>query len=340
MGINPSMGVVTSSSVRDPSRSKQLRLGVSLSPQSATYDEIAAAAAAVDQHRYDYLWTWDHILAPFGDEDQSIFESQVLMASFSRVTSHVRLGTLVTANTLRHPALLAKMIVTLDHASSGRAVLGLGSGWFEREHIANGLEFGASFGERLTWLGEALELVRRLIDGERVTHQGVHYRLEDAYHLPRPMSARLPILVAGQGEKKTIPLVARFADIWNAKGTPEELGRRRDALLGECERIGRDPESIERAISGHVVIRDDEDQALRAWHQTLEANKAKAGSEPDPFYGSPEQVADQLKAYVAIGVSTFSVSMPAPFDFETIERFIGEVGPLLGIDRVPSAASV
>jgi alkanesulfonate monooxygenase SsuD/methylene tetrahydromethanopterin reductase-like flavin-dependent oxidoreductase (luciferase family) len=306
-----------------------VRLGVSLSPQSASWPDIRRAAELVDRLGYDYLWTWDHLLAPFGREEQPIFESQMLLAALSQVTSKVRLGALVTANTLRPPALLAKMIVTLDHVSDGRAVLGMGAGWFEREHLANGIEFGAGFGERLDWLDEAVGVVRGLLVGETVRTNGRRYRIDGAHHLPGPIRAPIPLLVAGQGERRTLPIVARYADIWNAKGTPEELARKGAILDGLCRDSGRDPAAIERAISGHMVVRDDPQQALRAWAETLAANGAEPGSEPDPWFGTPEDVADRLFPYARAGFTTFSISMPAPFDIETIERFIGEVRPAI-----------
>ena len=145
----------------------------------------------------------------------------------------------MAANTFRNPGLTAKLATTLDHLSDGRAILGIGGAWFEREHEAFGIDFGAGFGERLDRLGEAVPLLRRLLDGERVTHAGRYYTMTDAVCEPRPVQAHLPILIGGSGPRKTIPMVARYADIWNAYGTPESLAAA-DAVLREAC-VGRGP---------------------------------------------------------------------------------------------------
>ena len=153
----------------------------------------------------------------------------------------MQLGLLVGANTFRNPGLTAKLATTLDHLSDGRAILGLGGGWFEREHEAFGLDFGAGFGERLERLDEAVGLIRRLLDGERVTHDGPTYQMRDALVAPRPVQRRLPILIGGSGPRKTLLTTARYADMWNAYGDPRahRRARRDPARPLRVHRTGR-----------------------------------------------------------------------------------------------------
>ena len=170
-------------------------------------------------------------------------EGWATLAALAVLTERVRLGLLVGANTFRNPGLTAKLATTLDHLSDGRLVLGLGGGWFEREHDAFGLDFGSGFGERLDRLDEAVGLIRRLLDGERVTHEGRFYRMHDAICEPRPVQARLPILIGGSGPTKTLRTTARDADLWNAYGSPERDRRgQRDparALRGDRPPVRR-----------------------------------------------------------------------------------------------------
>ena len=154
-------------------------------------------------------------MAIFGPWEQPIFEGWSVLAALGPLTSRVRLGLMVGANTFRNPGLTAKLATTLDHVSGGRAVLGIGGAWFEREHDAYGIDFGSGFGERLDRLDEAVMLMRRLLDGERFSHEGRFYTFHDALCEPRPIQAHLPILVGGSGPRKTLRTVALRADGWN-----------------------------------------------------------------------------------------------------------------------------
>ena len=173
---------------------------------------------------WDSLWLDDHLLSDEGDWERP--QARGLGGARSAVaslTSRVRLGLLVSSTTFRNPGLIAKLATTLDHVSGGRSVLGLGGGWFEREHDAFGIDFGSGFGERLDRLDEATMLIRRLLDGERVTHEGRFYEMHDALCEPRPVQARLPILIGGSGPTKTLRTTARYADLWNGYGEPDRI---------------------------------------------------------------------------------------------------------------------
>ena len=313
-----------------------LKLGVSLWSQGTTWPAILRAGNVVDRAGYTYLFTQDHLYATFGDWRQPVFEGWTLLGALAQATRHVQIGLLVGANTLRHPGLTAKMAVTLDHVSAGRAVLGLGAGWFEPEHRAHDIRFGASPGERLSWLDESATAVRALLRGQDVEQIGPGYTFRHAQHAPLPLRPLLPILIGGGGEQRTLRIVARSADIWNAMGSVETLRRKAAILDGYCETIGRDPASIERSVTCKMVIRSSPATARRVWEAALAANHTALDIEPDPWLGPPDVIADRITRYRAIGVTTVVVSLPWPYDSETIHRLRDEVVPLVTSPMVTS----
>ena len=235
---------------------------------------------------------------------------------------------MVGANTFRNPGLTAKLATTLDHVSGGRAVLGIGGAWFEREHDAFGIDFGVGVGERLDRLDEAVMLLRRLLDGEVVTHSGRFYTFRDAVCAPRPLQAHLPILVGGSGPRKTLRTVALRADAWNTSGSIDEVRDRLGVLDAHCADVGRDRSRIELTVSFPIVLRDERAAAETAWAGLMAHNgTANAGDVPH-LLGSPADVAASIRPYVALGFRTIIVRLPAPYDRETIDR-IGEVAALL-----------
>jgi F420-dependent oxidoreductase-like protein len=313
--------------------------GAQLWSQATDWPRFRAAALEAESAGWDSLWTWDHLMAIQGPWRQPIFEGWTSLAAWAALTSRIRLGLMVGANTFRNPGLTAKLATTLDHISEGRAVLGIGGAWFEREHDAHGIDFGASVGERLDRLDEAVGIIRRLLDGEDVDHAGPTYRLHDAEHLPRPIQAHLPILVGGSGPKKTLRTVARYADAWNTSGTVEAVAAR-DAILREhCAAVGRDPSTIERTISFPIVIRDRRAEAESALAGLLEHNAIEGGAEGmgvPVLLGAPADIAAELLPYRRLGFGTVIVRMPAPFDAETLAR-IGEIRTAL--DQLASAGA-
>ncbi len=310
-----------------------LRLGILLWSQAATWAEMLAAARRVDSLGYDSLWTWDHVYAIVGDPYQPIFEGYTTLAAWAMATERVRLGLLVGANTFRNPPLVAKMITTIDHASGGRAIAGLGGAWFEHEHRADGYDFGSGFGQRLDWLDEAAGDLRALLDGEQVTSEpGGRYALDRAIHSPVPVQRHLPIMIGGSGEKKTLRTVARYADMWNAMGPLDLMKRKVEVLRGHCEAVGRDPSEIEFTIGLKATIRDSQAEAERAWREHMEDNRTPLAevADDDTFWnGTPEQIAERLAPYVELGFTTAISEMPAPYDDESLERLIGQVKPLV-----------
>ncbi len=303
------------------------RFGLQLWSQQTDWPGFRDAALAADAADWDSVWTWDHLMAIFGPAQQPIFEGWGLMSALAPLTSRVRLGLLVGANTFRSPAHTAKLATTLDHLSGGRAVLGIGGAWFEREHEGYGIDFYSGFGERLDRLDEAVMLMRRLLDGERFSHEGRFYTFKDALCEPRPIQAHLPILVGGSGPKKTLRTVALRADGWNTAGTIDEVRARLAILAEHCDAVGRDITTIEKTVSFPIMLRDDRAAAAAAFEALLAHNGVEAPDQPG-LTGSPAEVAETIRPYAELGFETVIVRMPAPYDRETIDR-MAEVRELL-----------
>ncbi len=300
-----------------------------------TWPALRDACQAVEGAGWDSIWIDDHLLADEGDPTDGKLEGWTTLAALAVLTDRVRLGLLVAANTFRPPGVTAKLATTLDHLSNGRAVLGIGGGWFQREHEAFGIDFGSGFGERLDRLDEAVGLIRRLLDGETVTHAGRFYRMDDAVCEPRPVQARLPILIGGSGPTKTLRTTARYADLWNGYGPPEAIAATSAILQERCAEIGRPFVEIERTVTLHAVIRDTAARADLAWapiarRHGLEGRVGADGAERGlTAGGSPAEVAAFVDGYRRLGVGEVIFVFRDPFDFESIRR-LGEVRAALG----------
>jgi alkanesulfonate monooxygenase SsuD/methylene tetrahydromethanopterin reductase-like flavin-dependent oxidoreductase (luciferase family) len=310
-----------------------VKLGINLWSQASDWPTFLAAGRRVEELGYEHLWTWDHVYAIFGDPYQPIHEGYTALAAMAQATSRIRLGLLVGANTFRNPGLVAKAVTTIDHISKGRAIAGIGGAWFELEHTAFGMDFGSGFGQRLDWLAEAAPALRGLLDGEEVTSQpGGRYEFDHLRISPLPLQPHLPICIGGGGEKKTLRIVAQYADIWNVFGTPETVARK-DAILREhCEAVGRDTSEIERTLGCKPTIRSTEAEARKVYLELLETNRtpvSRMDGDESVWIGTPEQIAATMRQYRAIGFDTFIAELPAPYDVETMELLINVVKPMV-----------
>jgi alkanesulfonate monooxygenase SsuD/methylene tetrahydromethanopterin reductase-like flavin-dependent oxidoreductase (luciferase family) len=309
--------------------SSPAKVGVLVWNQYTSWQAMLGTAKRADALGYDSLWTWDHLYPILADPSGPFLEGYMVMAGWSQQTSGPTIGLLVGANTFRNPGLVVKMVTTLDHLSGGRAVLGLGGAWFETEHEAFGIEFGSGFGERLDWLDESAALMHGMLRDGVATARGRRYHARDVRNDPAPVQPRLPILIGGAGEKKTLRTVARYADAWNvAQVTPNQAANKIAVLERWCDEVGRDPGEIERTLSlGPMVIRDDPADAVA----TVERIKATNPSlTREVLTGSSAEIAAYCRAYAALGFSHFIYHSPAPHDEETLERFVTEVKPAVG----------
>lgn len=296
------------------------RFGAAFWLNRATWPELRESALAAEAAGWDSVWVDDHLLCDEGVETDPRLEGWTTLAALASVTARVRLGHLVSAVTFRNIGVLAKMATTLDHVSGGRFVLGLGAGWHDREHEAFGIQFGTGVGERLDRLEEAAGLLRRLFDGETVTHAGRFYRLDRAICAPRPLQARLPILVGGTGRRRTLRIVAAHADTWNANAAPAELAELEGILVAHGAAVGRDVSAIERQVYVNVVVRASAAAAARAWDEVVAMHHPLEDESALHAGGTPADVAAALRPYLAAGVGEIVAVLRPPWDRATIDR--------------------
>jgi len=305
-----------------------IRFGLLCWNQYTPWADLRAAGIRADELGYDDIFTWDHLYPIIGSPDGPMLEAYAVLNAWAEATQRARIGLMVGANTFRNPALVAKMITTLDHVSGGRAILGIGGAWFETEHRAFGIEFGGSPGERLRWLDEAARIMRGMLHGEQPSGEEFYATLE-VRNDPPPVQEHLPLLIGGGGEKRTLRTVAKYADWCNFGGGFENVKHKDEVLRRHCEEVGRDPADIERTVGvGVVVIRDDPAEAQRVLEETFRHNGGAKTWDDQPI-GTPEQVADRIRPYLGIGFRHFSIGCPHPYDAESMERLITEVKPLL-----------
>jgi F420-dependent oxidoreductase-like protein len=247
----------------------EMRFGLKLS-QNATIDELRAVWQVADEAGFDHCWCMDHMATLGPRDDGPIFEAWALLAGMAVATSRTRIGCMVTGNTYRHPAVLAKAAVTVDHLSGGRLEFGLGAGWAENEHTMLGLPFGTA-GNRADWLEEACEVIRSLWTQQRTSFDGAHYQLAEAVAEPKPVQQPYPpIWIGGSGRKRTLRITARYADVWNAAGgSPDEVAEASAVLDQRCAEIGRDPAQIRRSVQLRVAEANDQLLELAESYQAV-----------------------------------------------------------------------
>ncbi len=251
------------------------------------FPTVIAQAQEAEAAGFDSVFVMDHFyqLPGLGTPDQPMLEAYTALGALATATERVQLGTLVTGNTYRNPTLLAKAITTLDVISQGRAVLGLGTGWFELEHESLGYEFG-TFTDRFNKLGEALEIILPMLRGERPTVDGKYYRTKEAMAEPR-FRDHIPLMIGGSGEKKTIPLAVKHFDHLNVIAGFDELRRKLDVVKARCEEIGRDPATLETSMLVIAIIDENVTEDLIPEDFRQQA-----------VFGSAERVAEQIKTKV------------------------------------------
>jgi F420-dependent oxidoreductase-like protein len=264
------------------------------------FPSVIAQAREAESAGFDSLFVMDHFyqLPGLGSPDQPMLEAYTALGALATATERLQLGTLVTGNTYRNPALLAKIITTLDVVSAGRAILGIGTGWFELEHDQLGFEFG-TFTDRFNRLDEALQIVLPMIKGERPTFSGKWYHTRKAMAEPR-FRDHIPLLIGGSGEKKTIPLAARHFDHLNVIAGFDELSGKVQVVQQRCEEIGRDPATLETSMLITVLM-----------DENIKSDQIRADMTQRMVVGSPEAIADQIKTNVLdAGIDGMIINMP------------------------------
>ena len=264
------------------------------------------------------------------------------MSAIAASTSQATIGLLVGAVGLRNPGLVAKQAATLDHVSGGRLVLGLGSGWLEREYVAHGLNWEPRPAARVECLVEAIAAIKALLTGQEVDGAGEHFRFAGARHAPQPIQKEVPILIGGEGRRTTLRAVATHADMWNARGDVTRLLEADTALVDHCDAVGRDPSTIERLTNRWVVIRPSPAEAEQALRESLAGHGILDFDHGVTACGPTEEVAELLVPTIAAGFRHLVLSFRNPFDHATISA-AGEVRDRLavisGYERPGSAAN-
>lgn len=303
------------------------------------FAEVARQAKEADESGFDTVLVMDHFyqLPGIGDPDDYMLECYTLLAALARETSRVRLGSLVSGNTYRNPAVLGKTITALDIVSEGRALLGIGAGWYELEHNSFGIEFG-TFTDRFEKLEEALRLLVPMLDGERPSLDGKHYQFRDVINEPPPVG-RIPLMIGGSGEKKTLRMVAQYADESNLIAQPAEIARKLEALDQHCQRLGRDRSEIDVSWLRTVCIAPTTSEAQSELYQWLgtKGHDVAAMDEENRekllgrfIFGDPDTVAATLADQLALGVDGFTINMPANGHIPERVALLGAtVAPLL-----------
>ncbi len=286
---------------------------------SQPFGEVLHLARHVEATGWDGLWYADHFMPNAPDTSVPWPEAWTTLSAIGAMVPRIRIGTLVTGNTYRHPAVLAKAVATLDHITGGRVVLGLGSGWQENEHHQYGIPF-YTVAERLQRLDEACAVIKALFNEKTANFKGRHYSLTDASLEPKPVQSPLPLLIGGGGEQVTLKITARWADEWNVWGTPETLKKKMAILDDHCRALRRDPKSIKRSAVALLFMSDD---------PTYLERMRGAKMQQAAIIGTAEEVAATVAEYQALGVDELIVPDftlgPRDQKVGTLNRFIREV---------------
>jgi len=287
---------------------------------SGLFEAIARQAKEADTSGFDTVLLMDHFyqLPMLGNPDDYMIECYTLLAGLARETKNVRLGSLVTGNTYRYPAVLAKTVTALDIVSGGRAQLGIGAGWYELEHDSFGIPFG-TFTDRFEKLEESLNIVLPMLRGERPTLDGKHYQVKDVINQPPPVG-RIPVMIGGAGEKKTLRMVAQYADDSNLICAPQDVPRKLEALDEHCETLGRDRTEITVSWQRNACIAPTMEEAEadlgaylagRGFDLSTLDDEAKSQLQGQFIFGDPDTVGERLSKELALGIDGFTINLPA-----------------------------
>lgn len=306
-----------------------ISLGVHVGQQNMAMDDMRRLWRKLDDHGVDWISAWDHFYeAPPQGGTEPHFEALATLGALAAETKQARIGCLVFYVGYRNPALLAKAATTLDHISGGRFELGIGAGWHIWEASAYGFPF-PDIGTRLDMLEEAAQIIRRMLTEDRTTFSGKHYQVDNASCLPKPVQDRLPIWIGGIGEKRTLKLVADYADGWNAAYlSPEEFGRVNEVLNHWCEDENRDPASLKRAANVTFNLGLSEQEVAQQRQRLQDDWGSAAGRiENGALLCTPDRAVERMMEYARAGADEINVALRAPWNEEALDAYLTDIMP-------------
>ncbi len=310
--------------------------------EGVSWEQWVSLALGCEEHGFEGLFRSDHYLSFSRPAELGSLDAWATLAALGPQTSRIRLGTLVSPASFRHPSELAKSVVTADHASNGRVELGMGAGWFEGEHTAYGFPF-PPISERFDILEEQVEIVHRLWDRDEdeVTFQGKHYQLKGCHGLPKPIQdPHPPLIIGGHAGKRSLRMAAQWADEYNVSGqTPEECRKIGEALLSACEAIDRDPVELPLSLMTFTMVAEDEG-ALESKAERLLRRRGESGDPaawlaslgPERLRGTPDQILEHLARYAEAGVNRIMMQHLLHEDLEALA--------LIGKEIIPGASDL
>ena len=305
-----------------------IRFGLQTGQQGVAWEDMLGLWQKADAWGYDSLWNFDHFYPIFVDPEGPCLEGWTSLAALAQATRRARIGTMVSGNTYRHPCVTAKMAATLDHISGGRFNLGIGAGWFEREHRDFGIDFKTVPG-RLAALEEALRIIRGMLTEPRTTVHGKHYTVTDAIGLPKGVQQpHPPIMIGGTGKKVLLRIVAQYADMWNAGAGPDEMRSLIEVIARHGERVRRDPAQIEKTTLLPLCYRAAPEreqfvcQVMASMRQTTPEQARR-----QIMIGQKQECLDTVQRYTRAGVTHFIFMLFVPHFEQEIQAFAEEVIP-------------
>ncbi|MBI4202342.1 MAG: LLM class F420-dependent oxidoreductase [Chloroflexi bacterium] len=304
-------------------------LGIHTGQQDCTYEDLRRVWRLADASGFYWVSTWDHFYEnPTVDGKGPCFEGVSIMTALAAETHRVRIGSLVFCMAYRHPAVLAKAAVTIDHVSNGRLELGMGAGWYALEHQAFGIPF-PPVKERMDRLEEGVQVVKSMLTQETTTFRGRYYQVEDANCFPRPVQTPPRVWVGGGGEQRTLRIAARYANGWNVPYISPEAYRHKIQVLDQwCEKEGRDPREVTRTVNVGFWMGATQAEAQAERDRYAAQYGPQAGSRAGGMlFGTPKEVVERIAEYQDAGAQGLNIALRAPFNIDALQAFAEVVIP-------------
>ncbi len=305
-----------------------VRFGIQTGQQNVSWADLVDLWQKADGWGYDSLWAFDHFYPIFTGIEGPCLEGWSLLGALAQATTKARIGHLVTGATYRHPCITAKAAVTVDHISAGRANLGIGAGWFEDEHRSFGIDYKTVLG-RLEGLEESCQIIKGMFTGEKFTLHGKHYSVTDAFGNPQPVQqGGVPIMIGGEGKRVLLRIVAQYADMWNAMGTPEKIADLIETIARHGDAVGRDTSVIEKTLMMPLCYTDDTERQnaiaglVAAVRETTPEEGRKMG-----MIGGKQECLDRIAAFRKAGITHFIFMSFSPYNVDEMQAFIEDVAP-------------